>query len=247
MPYCSKCGQALLEGDKFCPTCGNCVETQAQMPPQQPQMPPQQPVIPQQPQMPPQQPYAPQQAYGYGGAPRSSGTVKQVLSRILMGVLPVALGGGGYGLYHYLNNKQSDTTTTTTTTTTADPTQTATTGDKDIQMNDAKAEPAALADADDTVYDAVEVQPQYGSGSDDLKSYLNEHIVTSGSEEKRVIVQFVVEKDGSLSDISVMRGVNETIDAEVVRVISAMPKWTPGHLQGKVVRVKFTLPVTVNV
>ena len=60
----------------------------------------------------------------------------------------------------------------------------------------------------------------------------------------RVVVQFVVEKDGSISEVEVVKKVNEHLDAEAVRVVNAMPKWKPGKQKGEPVRVKFTLPVT---
>jgi len=61
--------------------------------------------------------------------------------------------------------------------------------------------------------------------------------------EGRVYVSFVVEKDGSISTIKVLRGVTKTIDAEAIRVINKMPNWTPGEQAGKTVRVKYVLPI----
>ena len=59
----------------------------------------------------------------------------------------------------------------------------------------------------------------------------------------RVIVQFVVNKDGSIVDVKVVRGVDPYLDKEAIRVISTMPKWKPGEQRGKPVRCKFTVPV----
>ena len=59
----------------------------------------------------------------------------------------------------------------------------------------------------------------------------------------RVICNFVVEKDGSISDVEVVRGVHSALDAEAIRVIQSMPKWTPGKQRGHTVRVRYTLPV----
>ena len=59
----------------------------------------------------------------------------------------------------------------------------------------------------------------------------------------RVIVQFVVDKDGSISNPEVVRGVDAYLDKEAIRVISSMPKWRPGVQNGKKVRVKYTVPV----
>ena len=61
--------------------------------------------------------------------------------------------------------------------------------------------------------------------------------------EGRVIVQFVVGKDGSISDIEIYKGVNPDLDAEAIRVIGAMPKWIPGKQRGKKVAVKYCLPI----
>jgi len=61
--------------------------------------------------------------------------------------------------------------------------------------------------------------------------------------EGRVIVQFVVERDGSISDIHAMRSVSPELDAEAIRVVSLMPKWKPGKQRGKAVPVKFTMPI----
>ena len=60
----------------------------------------------------------------------------------------------------------------------------------------------------------------------------------------RVVVQFVVEKDGSISEVEVVKKVNEHLDAEAVRVVNAMPKWKPGKQKGENVRVKYTLPIS---
>ena len=62
--------------------------------------------------------------------------------------------------------------------------------------------------------------------------------------EGRVLVTFVVEPDGSISDITVVRKVFPSLDAEAVRVIAGMPRWKPGMQSGKVVRVKYTVPMT---
>jgi protein TonB len=59
----------------------------------------------------------------------------------------------------------------------------------------------------------------------------------------RVICQFVVNKDGSIVDVQVVRGQDQSLDREAVRVIQSMPRWTPGKQRGQPVRVKYTLPV----
>ena len=63
------------------------------------------------------------------------------------------------------------------------------------------------------------------------------------NKQGRVIVQFVVNKDGSISEATVVRSVDTYLDAEALRVVNAMPNWTPGKQKGEPVRVKFTIPV----
>jgi len=59
-----------------------------------------------------------------------------------------------------------------------------------------------------------------------------------------VLVQFIIEKDGSVTNVKVIKKVNDAIDAEAVRVVKAMPKWKPGKQNGREVRVKYTIPVS---
>ena len=99
------------------------------------------------------------------------------------------------------------------------------------------------------VYDAVEQMPQYPGGMGALMQYLSSHIkypvvAEANRIDGRVICTFIVEKDGSITDIKVSRSVAPSLDQEAVRVIGSMPAWTPGRQNGEVCRVKFTLPVT---
>ena len=68
-------------------------------------------------------------------------------------------------------------------------------------------------------------------------------IAQENGTQGRVIIQFVVERDGSITDVRVARGVDPYLDKEAVRVVKSMPKWLPGKQNGKAVRVKFTVPV----
>lgn len=65
--------------------------------------------------------------------------------------------------------------------------------------------------------------------------------------EGKVAIQFIVAKDGSVKDIKIVRGVEETLDAEAVRVIQSMPKWKPGKVNGKAVNVSFTVPINFQI
>ena len=80
-----------------------------------------------------------------------------------------------------------------------------------------------------------------------LSSHIKYPVVTEAKAngiEGRVICTFIVEKDGSITDIKVSRSVDPSLDQEAVRVIGSMPAWTPGRKNGELCRVKFTLPVT---
>ena len=60
----------------------------------------------------------------------------------------------------------------------------------------------------------------------------------------RVVVGFVVERDGSITDVNILRGVDPSLDREAMRVVKSMPKWTPGKQNGSAVRVKYQVPVS---
>ena len=100
---------------------------------------------------------------------------------------------------------------------------------------------------DSEVYNGVEVQPEYPGGINAMYEFIQKNLKYPESAKKkgiegRVFVQFVVEKDGSLSSFQVLRGVSDDIDAEAVRVLKMMPNWKPGMMNGKPVRVNFTMP-----
>jgi TonB family protein len=99
------------------------------------------------------------------------------------------------------------------------------------------------------VYQIVEEMPQYPGGEDALMDYVSKNVVyPSEAQEKgisgRVFVSFIVEKDGSVSNVDVKRGIGGGCDEEAVRVIKAMPKWKPGKMKGKPVRVSYMMPIT---
>lgn len=99
------------------------------------------------------------------------------------------------------------------------------------------------------VYDVVEQMPCFPSGDIAMVEYLRQNIRYPAEAHKegiegRVIATFVVEKDGSISDIVINRSVHPLLDEEAKRVIAAMPKWTPGRQNGQPVRVKYTIPIS---
>ncbi len=101
---------------------------------------------------------------------------------------------------------------------------------------------------EDEVFMVVEVQPEFPGGMQALMKFLGDNIKYPEEAQKnkiqgRVIVNFVVNKDGSLSDFKVVRGQDPLLDAEAIRVISTMPNWKPGMQRGQTVKVRYTLPI----
>ena len=100
----------------------------------------------------------------------------------------------------------------------------------------------------DSLYRVTEVMPEYPGGPNEMMRYIQENIKYPQSAidnkiEGRVFVTFVVEKDGSISNAAVLRGIDKECDAEALRVVSSMPKWNPGQHKGEVVRTQFTIPI----
>ena len=99
------------------------------------------------------------------------------------------------------------------------------------------------------VFEIVEQNPMFPGGNEALMKWLNKNLKYPASAQEnniqgRVMVQFVVNKDGSIVDPKVIKSVDPALDKEALRVVSVMPKWQPGKQRGKTVRVRFTLPVT---
>lgn len=98
------------------------------------------------------------------------------------------------------------------------------------------------------VFDVVEVMPQYPGGQIAMMKYIMENMKYPKQAMKegiqgRVAVSFIVEKDGSISDVKPILSVHPLLNKEAVRVVKSMPKWTPGKQNGKPVRVRFNLPI----
>ncbi len=110
-------------------------------------------------------------------------------------------------------------------------------------------EPVKPKEEENKVFDVVEQMPSFPGGMAALMAYLQKSIKYPPVAEEngiqgRVICTFVVERDGSVTDVRVAKSVDPSLDKEAVRVVSAMPKWIPGKQNGQSVRVKYTLPVT---
>jgi len=94
----------------------------------------------------------------------------------------------------------------------------------------------------------VDHMPEYPGGDDAMLKFLSQNIIYPQIAKETGITgtvysRFVVEKDGSVSDVNVLKGIGGGCDEEVVRVVKLMPKWSPGLQEGKKVRVQFNLPV----
>ena len=128
----------------------------------------------------------------------------------------------------------------------------------EVNTEDDKAEEVVIAapveapveeEEEEVVFVVVEKMPEFPGGQQALFKYLSENvkypvIAQENGIQGRVICQFVVNKDGAIVDIEVVRsGGDPSLDKEAVRVIKSMPKWKPGQQRGKPVRVKYTVPV----
>lgn len=105
-----------------------------------------------------------------------------------------------------------------------------------------------LVDDEDVPAEAVEEMPKFPGGQSALMSYIAKSVkypkaAQENGTQGRVIVQFYVERDGSITNATAVRSVSRELDAEALRINNAMPKWTPGKKQGKAVRVQYTVPV----
>ena len=102
--------------------------------------------------------------------------------------------------------------------------------------------------ANDKVLEKAEVMPQFPGGDQAMMKFVSENVqYPEEAKEKeisgRVMVGFIVEKDGSISDVKVVKGIGGGCDEEAVRVVKAMPKWKPGKEKGKPVRVSYIMPI----
>ena len=112
----------------------------------------------------------------------------------------------------------------------------------------AHAQKTVVSQTNQKVFDAVEQMPEYPGGMQAMIEFLQTNMkypedAAKQKVEGRVMVQFIVETDGSITDVHVAKQVFPSLDAEAIRVVQAMPRWTPGMDKGRVVRVKYNLPV----
>ncbi len=103
---------------------------------------------------------------------------------------------------------------------------------------------------DDKIYEVCEQMPIFEGGDAALLKYLRENLkypdnTKDRGVQGRLVIGFIVEKDGSLTDVKVLRPVDIDLDAEVLRLVKGMPKWIPGRHNGQRVRVKYLLPIHI--
>ena len=120
-----------------------------------------------------------------------------------------------------------------------------------LGLTTVNAQKTVVAQKNQQVFDVVEQMPEYPGGMQALFEYLGQNLkypedAKQQKVEGRVIAIFVVETDGSISNVEVVKPVFPSLDAEAVRVLSDMPKWKPGMQSGKVVRVKYTVPINFS-
>ena len=116
----------------------------------------------------------------------------------------------------------------------------------------ANAQKTVVSQSNQNVYDQVEEMPEFPGGMPALIEFLQTNIKYPKDAIKqevggRVMVMFVVETDGSISNVRVARKVFPSLDEEAVRVVKTMPKWKPGKEKGRLVRVNYTLPVVFSI
>lgn len=110
-----------------------------------------------------------------------------------------------------------------------------------VSQKDQKEEP----------FDVVEDMPAFPGGMEAMIQFISNNIQYPADAQKqkvdgRVLVNFVVEKDGSITEVKIIKPTFPSLDAEAVRVVKAMPKWKPGYQKGQAVRVQFTMPINFS-
>jgi protein TonB len=105
--------------------------------------------------------------------------------------------------------------------------------------------------SDNNIYNTfgIDSKPQFPDGLEKLNSFIIENFQKSGIDKEsiaKVYSIFVVEKDGSLSDIKILRDVKPDVAAELIKILKTLPKWIPGKHNGKIIRVLYSLPITFD-
>ena len=118
-----------------------------------------------------------------------------------------------------------------------------------LKLKEAVAQPEPKPEVENKVFDVVEQMPSFPGGTAALMEFLQNNVkypvvAQENGVQGRVVVSFVVEKDGSITDVKVVRSVDPSLDKEATRVVKSMPNWIPGKQNGAAVRVKYNVPVS---
>jgi len=121
-------------------------------------------------------------------------------------------------------------------------------GGEVLKLKEEVAQPEPPKVEENKIFEVVEVQPQFPGGQAALMEYLKSHVkypvvAQENGVQGRVTVQFVVEKDGSVTAVKAVKSVDPSLDKEACRVVASMPKWSPGKQNGQSVRVRYHVPV----
>lgn len=120
---------------------------------------------------------------------------------------------------------------------------------RDVAQQFEQPKTTVNANENSEMFGMVEESPSFPGGQKALMDYISTHLRNPNPENcagGRVIVQFVVGKDGTVKDAKVVRGIHPEFDAEALRLVENMPKWRPGKLAGETVEVRYTLPVPLK-
>ena len=118
-----------------------------------------------------------------------------------------------------------------------------------LKVNEKVVDEVPPAVEETKIFEVVEQMPSFPGGDAALMQFLSKNIkypvvAEENGIQGRVIATFVVERDGSITDVKVVKSVDPSLDKEAIRVLKSMPKWIPGKQNGSAVRVKYTVPVT---
>ena len=118
-----------------------------------------------------------------------------------------------------------------------------------LKIKEAVAQPEPKTEVETKIFEVVEQMPSFPGGDAALMKYLQENVkypvvAQENGVQGRVVISFVVERDGSITDVKVARSVDPSLDREAQRVVKSMPNWIPGKQNGSAVRVKYNVPVS---
>ncbi|MBR7167397.1 MAG: TonB family protein, partial [Bacteroidales bacterium] len=165
-------------------------------------------------------------------------TVKQPLP-LPEGVSNDAVGGGRDGMVTYTGNARRLSSSSN---------ETETAASLNLSLNSVTTVNEEAEEIEEEIFTVVETQPQFPGGEDSLYSFIYTNLrypqeAIDNGIEGNVYITFVIEKDGSITNIKILRDIGYGCGAEAVRVLKMMPKWIPGSQRGKPVRVQFNMPI----